>query len=175
MYREKLLQKIDKLDKEVEGLISNLKAYSTKQLQSKPAPDVWSPIQILNHIILSEQRSLEYCKKKLSFDPKLKKASWRSWMNSRLVMLALISPFKFKAPGAVAEDQFSNSDTLDSIETKWKATREDWRTYISDLSEKYLDKEVYKHPFGMRMSLGGMLDFFLTHFHRHRKQLLKRI
>ncbi|WP_235294237.1 DinB family protein [Portibacter lacus] len=175
MLRNKLIQKVQNLDIEMDQLFNELKGNSFETLNKKKDANTWSPIQILDHIILSERLSLGYCKKKLSFDPKLKTANFRTWINGRLISWSLQSPFKFKAPDVVTSDKLVAESELGLIKEKWKALRAELLAFIHNVPEKYIDKEVYKHPFGLRMSLNGMLDFYKSHFRRHRKQLRQRI
>lgn len=175
MYRAKLLRKLDRLDQELANFAEELKGQADDVLRQSPGKDVWSPMQLLSHLYNAEKLSLAYCKKKLSFQPKLKSKNFKTWVNDRAVSLALASPFKFKAPFEVKEEVSSAPDTLPSILSKWRSSRNDLRDFITNISEEYIDKEVYKHPLGMRLSLGGMLDFYLSHFRRHQKQLRRRL
>lgn len=175
MLRDNLIGKVEHLDSELEGLISKLRTFSQEELDYKPNDSVWSPTEVLQHMILSEKLSLAYCKKKLSFEPKLRKAGILTWLNGKLISWSLMSPFKFKAPAAVGSPQLSVKDSFGDLVTRWEALRNELKTFIINVPELYIDREVYKHPFGMRMSLSGMLDFYQSHFRRHRKQVLKRL
>ncbi|WP_235297580.1 DinB family protein [Portibacter marinus] len=174
-YRKKLISKLDKMDEALEELFANLAKFNNEQLNKSPEEGVWSPIQLLNHMTLSEKLSLAYCRKKLSFDPKLKNKNLRSWFNARLITWSLASPFKFKAPAPVREGEFNANGSLQESEKLWKAIRKDLRQFLNEVPEKYIEKEVYKHPNGLRLSLEGMLDFLNQHFKRHRKQMYQRL
>ncbi len=169
--RALLLQKVEYLNKELTELIEELEQYSHEELNTSPSEDSWSPIQILHHLILSEQLSIAYCKKKLSFEPDLKKAGLLSKLKAKLVELYLGSPFKFKAPPALNSSVLPKEGKLVDVATSWKKQREEMAAFLQDVPDKYLYTEVYKHPFGGRLSLEGMMDFFNAHFNNHRKQL----
>jgi hypothetical protein len=175
MIRARLLAKIAVLDEELESLFDALKSYSQDQMDTKQAPGVWSPSEVLQHILLSETLSLAYCKKKLSFEPELKKANIISWFNARLINWSLISPFKFKAPKEVSSSQLNTNESFEDFVARYKLCRKELALFVAEVPEKYIDREVYKHPLGMRMSINGMLDFYKNHFRRHRKQLLARL
>jgi len=53
--------------------------------------------------------------------------------------------------------------------------RKDLYEFIDSVSEDYIDKEVYKHPLGGRLSLTGMLEFFDSHFDHHSKQIFRAL
>lgn len=175
MLRDRLLKQVHQLNEELESLRLKLKAYSQEELDQNPNDGGWSPSQILQHLLLSEKLSLDYCVKKVSFEPRLKKANILTWLNGRLVTWSLQSPFKFKAPAVVSSEHLLKEEPVDELFLRWKQLREQLEDFLRHLPSKYVDREVYKHPLGMRLSLRGMLDFYKSHFRRHRKQLLSRL
>ena len=166
---------LDQLDKKLNKLFADLKTYSSEQLCKKPAPDSWSPIQILHHLILSEKYSRMYCEKKLSFNPKLKKAGMRANLRANFVDFYLSSPLKVSAPKAIGSDVLPMEDTLANVREIWLAERVNLEKFIKDLPQEYADKEVYKHPLGGRMSIKGMMQFFDSHFRNHEKQIYRAL
>lgn len=168
-------KQLAKVNADLDQLFADLEKYSTEKLCKKPTPDAWSAIQVMHHLRLSEKYSLAYCEKKLSFKPKLKKAGILAAGRAVIVDLYLSSPFKFKAPAAISGDATPNSGDLATIKKEWKRERDRLEKFINDLPAEYADKEVYKHPFGGRMSIKGMLQFFESHFRNHRKQIFRAL
>lgn len=175
IMRTILIQHLELLNIELEALITELKQYSHESLNRRPNEDAWSPIQVLHHLMLSEKLSIAYCQKKLSFKPKLKKANFISKIRSFSVKLYLDSPFKFKAPKGLDSNALPTEDQLESVIDTWRQQRADLRSFIQSLPEEYLDREVYKHPFGGRLSIEGLMVFFKAHFANHRKQIRRAL
>lgn len=173
--RAKILGQIESLNKLTESIFKELESYSEAALNARPHPNSWSALQNLNHLVLSEKLSLAYCNKKLSFNPKLKKAGVSSALGSLLVNASLRSPIKVKAPINVGSEALPLHDTLASIRKTWGENRTDMKDYIENLENEYIDRAVYKHPFGSRLSLLGMVSFFKAHMKRHRRQLRKAL
>ena len=173
--RAQLHQDLDQLNVELEALLKNLENYSHEQLNQSPAPNKWSAIQVMHHLMLSEQLSMKYCQKKLSFEPQLKKAGVMADLRAQFVKYYLLSPFKFNAPPMLATPNLPTEDTLPNLAAQYRAQRKTFAAFLAEVSEQYLDKEVYKHPAGGRLSLQGMLDFFDAHFRNHRKQALRAV
>ncbi|MDH3244540.1 MAG: DinB family protein [Saprospiraceae bacterium] len=172
--RKQLLKKLDHLDLELDELLTKLTQYDEMDLADKPAPDIWSPLQIMHHLLLSESLSLAYVKKKLSYNPKLAKAGVSSQFRSLALDLALKSPLRFTAAnGTEASDL--NERKFSNLQSDWTTHRADLRIYILDLDDYWMDKEVYKHPYVGRLSFSQMLGFFQTHFRHHRKQINARL
>lgn len=174
MKKELLLQ-VEQLDQALKVLLDSLQSYSHDQLNQAPSPKSWSPTQILHHIMLSEKYSLLYCQKKLSHQPTLKTVGPLDHLKAKLVKWYLQVPIKFKAPQKLNDSALPKESKLTDIEKQWQEQRKAMRLFFEELPAEYADKVIYKHPFGGRLSLEGMLNFFDAHFDRHRKQLLRAL
>ena len=175
MERKKLEKSISELDAKLDHLFDILENYKEEKLNQSPAQDKWSPTQIMNHLILAEKLSIGYCKKKLSFEPQLSKAGWMASLRSAMIRAYLHSPLKIKAPTFISTPALPKEDTLGNIKKNWREVRQELNSFIQEVPDKYIDKEVYKHPFGGRLSLLGMIKVMHAHFENHQKQLLKAI
>jgi hypothetical protein len=129
----------------------------------------------LNHLLLSEKYSLQYCEKKLSFDPSLPKAGLAAAVRALFVKAYLLLPLKVKAPALISTSALPKEDDLANIKTQYQAQRQLLRTFLEQLEEGYLDREVYKHPFAGRLSFSGMFSFLTAHFRHHRKQIYRAL
>lgn len=169
--KHKVLQNLDKIDTQLQALFDRLEQYSDELLNQKPAEGEWSPMDNLHHLMRSERLSQGYIRKKLSFNPKLKRANlstaWRSWLLSTYLRF----PMKFKAPEAVAEEHFPEYSSLKDVRDQWQQQRQQLKSYLEDLPEHIYDKELYKHPFAGRVTIRGMVDFFGGHLERHSRQI----
>lgn len=173
MNREKIENSISQLDAKLEKLINNLQSYDTEALNYSPSQERWSPTQIMNHLILAEKLSLDYCRKKLSFKPDLAKAGMMSAIRTTMIRAYLFSPLKIKAPAFISTPVLPTEDTLEHISKSWWKVRKELKIFIQEVPMKYIDKEVYKHPFGGRLSLLGMIKVMDAHFENHRRQIIK--
>jgi hypothetical protein len=175
MERKELHESLEKLNHALDNLFDLLTPFSNHALNQSPGNQKWSPTQIMNHLLMSEKLSIAYCRKKLSFNPKLKRAGIMSFFKTQIIRFYLYSPLKFKAPKLINTPFLPASDTLDNIIIKWHAVRSDMKSFIEEIAESDLDKEIYKHPFGGRISISGMLSFMEAHFENHRRQILNAL
>lgn len=166
---------LDRIDHKLKKLISDLDKKPAEQLTQEPQPGAWSPLQVLYHLMLSEQLSLRYIKKKLSYDPELPKVDWKARLRTFVLDAYLKSPFKRKAPTNVNESNFPDDLSLVQIAKEWQATRQELRLYLEGLEPELFSRQVYKHPISGRMSLAAMLSFFDSHFDRHHKQIKRAL
>jgi len=170
-----LHHRLDALDVELDRLLKELAAHSAEALDCPPAPGKWSALQVMQHLMRSEELSMRYLQKKLSYQPDLQKAGPVTGLRSWLLRTYLQLPFKFKAPQAVDAANFESDLTLDELAGRWKATRAELRAFLDGLPDDLYDKAVYKHPFAGRLTLYGMVDFFDGHFRRHREQIRRAL
>lgn len=156
---------------QVEQLLRELEHLDTPVLNMAAIDGGWSAIQIMHHLMLSEELALKYVRKKLSFNPELKKAGFDAYWRDRVLWLYLNLPFKFRAPEAVNEEKLPGFATLAETRDRWLAIRLEWADFLKQLPNDVSDKAVYRHPIAGRLSWSGTLKFFQYHFNRHRKQI----
>ena len=160
-----------KLDAELIDLLEDLKDQPDHVLNEKPIEGKWSVLQTMYHLILTEELSLQYVKKKLSYNPELNNAGIKTFFRRVLLNLYADAPLKFKAPVRVNESNMPDEMRFWEVVKKWKDIREETKEYLNSLPNELFTKEVYKHPFVGKLTLKDMLNFFDGHFHRHKKQI----
>ncbi|MFK7808727.1 MAG: DinB family protein [Saprospiraceae bacterium] len=171
--KKSIENQLNTLDSELRLLLRDLQKLSDKDLNWQPQPGKWSVVQVMMHLMKAEDMSIKYVQKKLSFEPKLKRAIFMGPLRGMMLSASLRTPFKAKAPAAVADDQFPKEAAFWDLVKQWKEQREELRVYLGTLPKDTFNKELYKHPLFGKMSLGAMLSFFINHFRRHRKQIDK--
>lgn len=171
--RKSIENQLDTLDAELKLLLRDLKKFSDEDLNWNPKEGKWSVLQVMLHLMTSENLSIKYVQKKLSFNPELKSAGVFDSGRKAVVSFYMKLPFKVKAPAVVAEDKFPDEAAFWELVKQWKSQREELRSYLGSLPDDVFNKSLYKHPVAGRMSLGAMLSFFIDHFRRHRKQIDK--
>lgn len=158
----------------VNDLLDDLARLPDDLLNRTPADHGWSAIQTMHHLMLVEEQSMAYLRKKLSFNPELKPAGWMAGVKMLLLKLSLISPFKFKAPKA-ASDPIPTTDTLEAVKSRWLKIRQEWETFFAEMPEVWEDKAVYRHPRIGLINWLQTIDFLSSHFDRHKAQIKRAI
>ncbi len=173
--RAALQRQLQELNVQLDALFKELNQYSYEQLNQQPALTAWSATQVLNHLLLSEKYSQQYCEKKLSFEPQLAKAGIADNFRTFLVSFYFKLPMKVEAPKYINTDALPKETKLDDLKKHYREQREELAGFLLNLDQQYLDKAVYKHPFAGRLSISGMLRFFEVHFAHHRKQIYRAL
>ena len=171
MNKKKVLELNEQYETKVKKLLEDLSSYSFEQLNLKPSTGGWSVMQNLHHLILSEETSMRYIQKKLSFNPKLTNVGLAEKWRGFVVWAYLSTPFKFKAPAVVGDENLPDSSTLQETQEKWLAIRLDWKRFFQDMPEDLANKTVYKHIIAGKLGWAQMLGFYNVHFDRHLKQI----
>jgi hypothetical protein len=170
--KEKTFKKLQSLNEQLDDLHQFLTRYDEDTLNKRPKPGVWSALDVVQHLRISESLSHQYLQKKLSGDPgKMGKAGLRSSLRSMAITLFMRSPAKRQAPKIVNESNFPERSDVSELMQDWKQQRSELESFLRKQPDVVFEKEVYRHPFGGRLSLLGMLRFFETHIERHRKQI----
>jgi hypothetical protein len=164
-------RRLEQMDKKLEALLQELSKYDHDKLNATPPGGGWSPLQVMQHLIVSETLSLKYVKKKLSFQPTLKPIGMSVIWRTFLLKNYLKTPIKFKAPKMVSSEVLSEVLDFQELATQWRSDRKELKEYLAGLPSELDNKAIYKHPVAGRLGLDGMVTFFDIHFDRHRKQI----
>jgi hypothetical protein len=168
--KNELLRRNERYNQLTNNLFAEMAPYGDEVLNRKPASGGWSALQTLHHLILTEELSLAYVKKKLSFNPELESAGFGAHWRGFLLWLSLSAPIKFKAPKNVGDEHLPDFSTIADTRARWEKIRADWTEFFAQMPENLADKALYKHPRAGRLGWPQMLAFFETHFGRHLKQ-----
>ena len=166
-----LLPYFKKLNAQLDSLPVELSVFSHEELSRRPAPNAWSVLEIIQHMMIAEKGSLAYVKKKTSYPDSLNKAGISNRWRIFQMYLFLHLPIKVKAPAVVAADKFRQDVTLETLLTEWKTNRAELNEFLENAPADWLNKLTYRHGFAGRITFDGMLLFFRDHFVRHRKQI----
>lgn len=171
----KILQKQALYNKIVGDLMQKLSTYSFEQLNRKPADGGWSAIQTMHHLILSEERSMEYVEKKVKYGADAPQIGFASWARTAALRLFLWSPLKRKAPVNVVPEDLPEGVSLQDTQKRWMAVRTKWDVFFKNMPDEYAQKELFKHQVAGRMGFEHMIDFYVSHFNRHYAQIMRAL
>lgn len=163
----------DRLQKSMVILLEEIKDQPDSVLNEVPKKGGWSILQVIYHMVLVEEASLRYIKKKLSFGDDIPKAGIKTAMRYQYLKAVFKTPLKIKAPEMVNESQMPDEIRFWEILKRWKDLRAETEEFLDNMPDKLLKTELYKHGLVGKMTPKNMLVFFELHFKRHRKQLKK--
>ncbi len=157
---------LERLTKKKDELLDAVEAHDSKYIITRKN-NRWSPLEHCYHLYLAEHISRKYCVKKLSFNPLLEDIGMGSQLRIWGLKLMEVVPLKFKAPEAISEQVFPADLNVESVRHQWSAERVELKRFLADLDPALYSKQIYRHPMVGRLSIDGMLEFFLFHIDRH--------
>lgn len=172
--RNKVFNKLDLADRELNQLWELLLPYSEQQLSAKPSANAWSAKENIYHLIKAENLAHRYLEKKLSRPTTIEAAGWKSRWRSFKLQLVFASPFKVPAPAIVSPVDMPDLST-EAMKNQWMQQRKELRAYLETLPVEVYGKAVFNHAVVGRLSLPGMVDFFRQHLTRHQGQIRRTL
>ena len=154
-------------------LMTDLSKHNHIVLNKKPTTEAWSTLQVMQHLMAAELASLTYMKKKLSYGVNIPKAGFKSKMRRLALTIVFVLPFKYKAPTQL--ETFPESADFENLKTEWASQRLDLQDFIEKLPDNVIESEIWRHQIFGKMNISQMIDFFETHFDRHKKQIEKTL
>ena len=161
---------IDRLNHKLNNLSNQLEVIEESLLQTKPKPEKWSIVKILQHLVIAESQSIRYISKKTLDISKLEPVTIKSKWRELKLRSYLRLPFPVPAPKGVQPPEDMNLSYQETIE-KYRETRKKAEELLTSLEPVVWTMQIQKHPLVGRISLQGTLDFFELHFDRHKKQI----
>lgn len=164
----RLERQFEKMETVRESIFEMLKFYSPEQLAFKPAPEKWSVIQVLQHLLITEEGTYRYLTRKNQAES-LPDAGWGASGRSLLLNLALKSPLRFKAPENLAQPEGDSS--FDVLMRDWQKVREALRGFARALPPERLKAAIFRHPYAGYFNLSQTFKFIDKHVRHHRRQI----
>lgn len=138
-------------------------------LSQAPKPGAWSVLQVMQHLIQTENGSMAYIAKKLHYKTRIPKAGIGTHLRAGLAIVYMRIPIKVKAPAIVA----NISDVRDPkvVQQEWDEVRQHLNSCLEHFPPEYLDHAVLKHAFAGKITMAHTLRFFIEHQKRHTRQI----
>lgn len=167
------LNRLKKINGQIARIYEHLEEYPEAYLNTQINEGKWSVLQIMEHLRVTEQQSLDYIKKKMHYTSDFKEAGLRSKYNSWILNKLIDSPKKMKAPKIEGLSPVFKSYRLKESKDSFLTLRKDLYHYLDQLDEDLFTKAIYKHPAIGRLNFIQMIEFFSRHIKRHLKQIKK--
>jgi hypothetical protein len=165
-----MLPKIQVLIAELEDrkseLLKDLKSYSEDQLRFQPAPDRWSMLMALQHIVLGEQ-GIRLSEAELRSNPVRRQLKPGKIFS--VVMDVLNNDIPVEVPDAFLEPDGSNS--FDELIALWGLERKAMCNLLEEVTEKTVEDVMFSHPATGPLDPVRTLRLAVAHFNTHRRQI----
>jgi len=120
----------DRLQKGMIDLLEEVKDQPDSVLNTSPENGGWSVLQVIYHVVLVEEYSLAYAKKKLSFGEDIPNAGFKGYMRGIYLRNFFRIPFRVDAPDAVSENSMPAEIRFWEVLKKWKDNRAELKVFF---------------------------------------------
>lgn len=154
-------------------LLSMVSGLSDKTFYYASA-EKWSISQILAHLILAEQLSLQYIRKKSLGIEQAGDTNVLDDLKYAALKISQRLPLKYKAPKVLGEGAPSQL-SLEQITIKWNDTRNELKSLLDGMESRHVKRKIYKHAIAGRLNILHAVDFFTEHLNHHFPQIRRLI
>jgi len=161
----------DELETQRIDILNRVKSLSVEKLNYVPSPEKWSISQILTHLLVAEQLSVGYMKKKALGINQLKNSGIIEALRLEVLKASQRIPvLKFKAPKIVVMNT-PLAFSLPELTAKWESQRHDLKVFLESIQAGDERRVIYKHPYAGRLDARQAMVFFREHINHHLPQI----
>jgi uncharacterized damage-inducible protein DinB len=169
-----LLDRVALLAHERQAFLEALASLSPEARSHRPEADVWSPLDIAEHVFRVERASLAGLERQVAAGPERKALGSASRAKLAALLFALRSPKKFSVPEG-ARGITPEGIAYEVLCAEWAALEPRWTAVLAALPPDLESVALIKHPIAGPLTADGTLQFLLVHAARHRGQLHRAI
>jgi hypothetical protein len=167
----RLARAFSRLTGQTYRLLDELRTWPAEQLRLAPDPRAWSPLQVVEHLILTEHAVLEMMQTHRAAPHRVTIAGQ---LRSAFVVTAMLLPTRVQVP-AVAQALIpaSTAPTLSDVVARWAFERHQMAEFLATPSVRETVQGLCKHPYGGWTTANGALLFLRSHLYHHRRQIAR--
>lgn len=169
MNEKQAHQLIEEMELRRNGLFAQLRKMDIDVLNKRPKEGKWSILEIVAHLVISEEMSVSYSLYKLKKNKPLPSVNFINAIKSAILNKVLLWNIPYKAPSAVHPDP-NSPYSIDELEERWSKARADLGS-IAEFPLEQLKRGVLKHPYAGYLNYKQMLQFMSAHYAHHLTQI----
>jgi hypothetical protein len=164
---------LKRLDRVHEKLMATIAPLDEKLFAQAPAAGSWSVAQVIQHLVLVENRVIKDLEKEISRPPR-KVSFVRRFVPTSIVSSRLL---RVKAPQAVNPEAGAGATEVNEVPGKavaianYNRARNDLKALCANHGHDRLRQVVFRHPFLGKIDGVATVSFVGYHEHRHYKQI----
>jgi hypothetical protein len=160
----------EQLENDRNRLMAELVKATSDKLFLKPSKEKWSVNEILTHLVISEQLTLRYLKKKSLGVAQLENSGVGERIRYALLKISQRLPLKYKAPESVVSNT-PEAMPFAELHASWDSTRHELAQFLDSITDSNVNKLIYKHPVAGRFDIIHCLMFMREHYLHHLPQI----
>lgn len=163
---ESLSTRLTILDTVREAFLASVRAASPVQQAYQPTPQSWSVLEVTEHLVLAEEKSLEGM---LNGPPPGTTVTLIAHLRMGMVRLVMKSDIRVKVP--VARVMPQGQATLPELDARWGESRRGLAAFLEGIPEVDAGAARFRHPIGGWVTASEGVAFLAGHIGHHARQL----
>jgi hypothetical protein len=161
-----LSHRLATLDAVREAFLAPVRTATGSQRAFRSAPGSWSMLDVTEHLVLAEEKSLLGM---LKGPPPGTTVTPVARVRMTMVLLVMQTDLRVKVP--VARVLPTGSVTLAELEARWVEARRGLERYLEPLTTAEARTARFRHPIGGWVPVGTGVTFYAGHIRHHARQV----
>jgi len=161
-----LSERLVVLDRTREAFLLSVRSSSDRQRSFRPAPRTWSMLDVTEHLVLAEEKSLLGVLKGPQAGTRVTPVSQARMFAVRLVLATSIR-VKVPVPTVIP----AGASTLEELEARWEQARRGVEEAFASVSIADAGAARFRHPLAGWVTAREGLGFLVGHIRHHAGQL----
>jgi hypothetical protein len=161
-----LSSRLATLDEAREAFLAPIRSASDRQRSFRPSPDTWSMLDVTEHLVLAEEKSLLGM---LKGPPPGTTITPLARVRMAMVLLVMRTDLRVKVP--VARVLPTGSVALGDLEARWMEARRGLERFLEPFTHPEAGAARFRHPIGGWVSVGTGVTFYAAHIRHHARQV----
>ena len=162
-----LQREVDRIVRARTRLLAELESLPRPLLERKPAPDEWSVLEVVEHLVLAEADVLADMDRPERL--RTRRVSIRSRLGYAMVLGVLVSPFAVRVPSPAMRP--SGQRSLEELRSAWEASHHALREHVAAVEAGRISGAVFVHPVSGPLTTRQAVRMLRVHLRRHEKQI----
>lgn len=161
-----LAARLARADRAREEFLGRVRRATPAQQAFRPGPTAWSMLDVTEHLVLAEEKSLLGM---LKGPPPGTTVSPVARVRMTLVLLVLRTSLRVKVPVSRVVPQ--GGVTLSELEGRWREARRGLEQFLESIGPAEMGAARFRHPIGGWVTIERGLTFYAAHIDHHARQV----
>jgi len=161
-----LQRRMERLDASRAAFLATAGRFSDEQRVFRPAPDAWSALEVTEHLVLAEEKSVLGME---TLTPPSPTVTPLAHLRMALVRLVMRTDLRVKVPTRRVLP--TGSIPLEELSSRWMASRERLSAFLEGITAADLGLARFRHPIGGWVGASVGAAFLADHIDHHHRQL----
>lgn len=162
-----LLQRLDRIEQKRTALVARAASRDTAFLSTRPSPNAWSILEIIEHLILAEEDVFG------TIDSLATRAAQPQTRGNRARYWLVMGLLRFRIPVQAPSQAMlpTGGQTLQALTKRWTINHAYLRQYVATLDRAGTHRAVFRHPVTGPLTVLQAVWLLEIHLDRHLHQI----